>query len=138
MRTVAAKAAASELAMLGVSLRRVAAGAGGGSRRTGVRLMALQALGMALGCTASLLRVAAFARCSARAAVRLVAFSAFGVPGQDSVLFGGVARGAVGLGRGVMWQALMATVAVRVTSALGDSAQLFGVAAVAQAPIGFG
>ena len=138
MRTVAAETATGELTVLGVSFGRVATGAGDGCRRAGVRLMALQALGMAHRRTLGLLGVAAFARCSARAAVRFVAVGACGVPGDYGVLFGCMARGTAGLGRGMMWQAVVATAAVLVALAFGDGADLFGMAAIAQIPVGFG
>ena len=138
MRTVAAEAAARELTMLGVSFRRVAIGAADRGRRTGVRLMAGQALAMANRRSPGLLRVATLARRRTRATVRLMALGTLGMPRDYGVLFGCVARGAVSLGCGVMWQAGVATAAVLVTLELGDGAHLLGMATTAQASVGLG
>lgn len=135
---MAALAAARELAMLRLRLGRVASGTAGARRRTRVGLMTLQALRVARRRAARFRRVAARAPSGLRSAVRFVTVRARGVAGQRSVLLGSVARGAAGLGRGMMRQAGMAIVAVLVPNALGGGGHLGAVATAAQAAIGLG
>lgn len=135
MGAVAAQAADIKLAVFGVRLRGMAAGARRSSRRPRVRLMTLQAFLVAGWRAVGLWRMAAFAGSGLCTAVRFVAARALRVTCQRRVLLCSVAGGAAGLGSGVMRQAGVATVAVRMPYSLGDCAGLRCVATIAKTAI---
>jgi hypothetical protein len=138
VRTMTAKATASELAMLRVRFGRVARRARSPSRRPAVRLMTLHALRVTLRRAVRFRGVAAFTRRRLRTAVRFVTVGTLRVPCQHRVLLGRVARRAAGLSRRMMRQARVALATHLVPNALRHRADLLRVAAVAKAAVGFG